>query len=48
MRTRNLVRNTIVIIGLVALALMRLLLWPVRGLFLSLEKMAAWLMRMYR
>ena len=48
MRTRNLLRNTMLSIVLVILVLLRLLLWPVRKLSQGLRLAAMWMLRMYR
>ena len=48
MRTRNLLRNKMLSIGLVILVLLRLLLWPVRMLNKGIGMSARWLMSQYR
>ena len=48
MKTRVLLRNTTLIIVLVVVALLRLLLWPVRVLNKGLMQAAQWTMRRYR
>ena len=48
MKTRNLLRNMMLSIGLVILVLLRLLLWPTRVMNKGLLKAGKWLMSLYR
>ena len=43
MRTKSLVRNTMLSIGLVVVVLLRLLLWPIRQLNKGLGMSARWM-----
>ena len=48
MRTKNLLRNTMLSIGLVIVVILRLLLWPVRLLNKGLRLSGMWMLKQYR
>ena len=48
MRTKNLLRNIILSIGLVIVVILRLLLWPARLLWLGMGQSARWMLTRYR
>ena len=48
MKTKNLLRNTMINTGMVIVILLILPLWPIRKIDQSLQKAGRWLLSLYR